>query len=166
MNTLIVGTERELLLQASTGLGVMWLIAVLASVLVFIAMAVDFVAGWRKAAERGEEHNSHKASRSITKFLLYEGAMLICICADTLIHFVWGMFTQTVYYAPLACCFVGLILCGVEIWSIRERADKKTRHRLDQSARAIAAALDKDTLTDVIVTAIKRERHEHTSSPS
>lgn len=151
--------EDALLQRAYAGLGVMLVIAIIASSLVFVAMLADLFAGWRKAKERGEKRNSHRLSRSIGKFLLYEGAMIIAICADTLIHFVWAMFQQSTYYfVPILSCLIAFLLCCVEIMSIREKADQKTRHSLDTSARTLAKALDKDALTDIIAEALKRSK--------
>lgn len=151
--------EDVLLQRAYAGLGVMLVIAIIASCLVFIAMLADLFAGWRKAKERGEKRNSHRLSRSIGKFLLYEGAMIIAICADTLIHFVWAMFSHTThYFVPILSCLIAFLLCCVEIMSIREKADQKTRHSLDTSARTLAKALDKEALTDIIAEALKRSK--------
>lgn len=45
----------------------------LAMIITVIAMTVDLIAGWRKATIRGDAHTSYAFSRTITKFLMYEG---------------------------------------------------------------------------------------------
>lgn len=149
--------SNSLLERVVEGLGLMWAIGLLASAIVFIAMVADCIAGVHKAKLRGEERNSHRLSRSINKFLIYEGTMIICVCADTLIHFVWAMLSEdTFYFVPIVCCLIGILLCAVEFMSIREKADEKTRRRLDQSAEIMAKTLDKDALREIITEAIKQ----------
>ena len=128
------------------GLGIMYCLSVVVMVAVTVAMAVDFVSGWRKAKERGEERTSYAASRTLTKMLIYHGICLIGVCMDTMIHFAWAQFMDSAYYAPLATILFGMALCIVEVWSVREKADKKQRKRMDEAAQAIAAVLDKETV--------------------
>ena len=99
------------------GLGVMYLLSVIVMIAVVVAMAVDFVSGWRKAKIRGDDHTSYAASRSLTKFLIYEGILIIGVCIDTMIHFVWFMFMESNYVVPLMSIAWGIILCVVEGWS-------------------------------------------------
>lgn len=100
------------------GLPLMYLIEVLAMVIVIVAIGMDLMFGWRKAKIRGEARTSYAFSRTITKFALYEGVLLICLGIDTLIHFAWAMFAETVYCVPLVSCLCAIVLCIVEIWSM------------------------------------------------
>ena len=93
------------------GLGVMYCLAVVVMVAVIVAMVVDFLSGWRKARLRGDEHTSYAASRSLTKFLIYEGILLIGVCIDTMVHFVWAMLMDGSYFVPLMTIVWGIILC-------------------------------------------------------
>lgn len=138
---------KELIFE---GIGIMYTLAVIVMIMVFIAISVDFVSGWRKAKLRGDEHTSYAASRTFTKILIYEGIVLIGICMDTMIHFAWAMFMDSAYYAPLFAIGFGLILCVVEAWSVREKADKKQRKRMDDAAAALATVLDKETILALI----------------
>ena len=148
---------KELIFE---GMGVMYLLAVIVMITVAVAIAIDFVSGWRKAKLRGDEHTSYAASRSLTKILIYEGMILIGICMDTMIHFAWAMFMESAYYVPLAAIFFGLILCLVEAWSVREKADKKQRNRMEDAAAALAAVLDKDTVLELLRNRLKNSEGE------
>ncbi len=128
------------------GLGVMTMLVVMVMVAVIIAMAVDCVSGWRKAKLRGDEHTSYAFSRSLTKFLIYEGMVIIGGCMDFMLHFVWSQFMDGVYYVPCLTVAIGIILCVVEIWSVKEKADAKQRKQIDNAAAALAKILDKETV--------------------
>ena len=142
--------------QVFEGMDVMYMLAVVVMVTVVVAMGVDFVSGWRKAKERGDEHTSYAASRTLTKFLIYEGMLLIGVCMDTMVHFAWAMFASGAYYVPLATIALGIILCIVEIWSVREKADHKQRKRIDDAAAALASVLDKDTVLALLQARLKQ----------
>lgn len=134
------------------GLGVMYFLSVVTMFAVIVAMTVDFFSGWRKAHLRGEKHTSYAASRSFTKFLIYEGMLLIGSCMDTMIHFAWPMFMDNVYAVPLATIVLGIILCIVEIWSVKEKADHKQRKRINDAAEALATLLGRETIMELLRT--------------
>ena len=132
------------------GLPVMYLIVVVAMIAVVVAMCMDAMYGWRKAKERGEARTSYLFSRSINKFALYEGVMFISAMIDTLIHFVWAQFNQsTIHCVPLASILVAITLCIVEIWSMREKADEKTRNNVNHAIEVVAKAMQKEQVVDV-----------------
>ena len=124
------------------------------------AEGADVVSGWRKAKLRGDEHTSYAASRTFTKILIYEGIVLIGICMDTMIHFAWAQFMDSAYYAPLASVSFGLILCVVEAWSVKEKADKKQRKRMEDAATALAAVLDKETILTLLKNRLRETEGE------
>lgn len=136
-------------------MGVMYLLAVIVMLTVIVAIGIDFISGWRKAKLRGDDRTSYAASRSFTKILIYEGLVLIGICMDTMIHFAWAMFMESAYYVPLAAIFFGIVLCIVEAWSVKEKADQKQRKRMDDAAAVIASMLDKDTVMKMLETRLK-----------
>lgn len=140
-------TVEELIFE---GLDIMYLLAVFVMLAVLTAMLVDFVSGWRKATERGEEHTSYAASRSLTKILIYEGIVMIGVCMDTMIHFAWAMFMDSAYYVPLVSVLFGTVLCIVEAWSVKEKADHKQRKRMDDAAAALASVLDRETIRTLL----------------
>lgn len=132
------------------GLGVMSMLVVLVMLVVIVAMAVDFVSGWRKAKMRGDEHTSYAASRTLTKFLIYEGMIIIGGCMDVMVHFAWLQFMEGVYMVPILTICIGIVLCMVEAWSVKEKADKKARKRMNDAAAALAAVLDKETVLELL----------------
>lgn len=131
-------------------------ICVVTMILVIVAMAVDLASGVHKAKMRGEARTSYGLSRTFTKFLIYEGMLIICACIDILIHFVVFMTTDEVYLVPVVTCIIGIVLCVCEGWSVYEKAEDKQRRKLAEVATAAAALADKDTLAEVILEAIKR----------
>ena len=148
---------KELIFE---GLGLMYMLAVIVMITVAVAIGIDFVSGWRKAKLRGDEHTSYAASRTFTKILIYEGIVLIGICMDTMIHFAWAQFMDSAYYAPLASVSFGLILCVVEAWSVKEKADKKQRKRMEDAATALAAVLDKETILTLLKNRLRETEGE------
>lgn len=147
-------TMKELVFN---GMGIMYMLAVLVMVAVIVAMGVDFVSGWRKATLRGDEKTSYAASRTLTKFLIYEGILLIGVCIDTMIHFVWAMLMDGCYFVPLMTIAWGIVLCIVEAWSVKEKADKKQRKRMDDVAAALANILDRETVLEILRARVKEK---------
>ena len=134
------------------GLGVMSMLVVLVMLVVIVAMAVDFVSGWRKAKMRGDEHTSYAASRTLTKFLVYESMVIIGGCMDVMVHFAWLQFMDGVYMVPILTICIGIVLCMVEAWSVKEKAESKQRKRMDEAAAALAKILDKETVMEFLRT--------------
>lgn len=139
----------------------------LAAFIVFIAMAVDLASGLYKAKLRGEVHSSWGLKRSVQKFMLYEGALLIAGGIDVL------FFTCRVM--PLVGCmlldgiaiFTGIIailLCAVEIWSLREKADEKTRKDINRIGELIDNLIDKKQVAQIIAQAINTKLNDHDDS--
>lgn len=113
------------------GIPLLLAIAVAVMLIVIVAMAVDCIFGWHKAKERGEARTSYLFSRSLNKFMLYEGLLLIATCIDLLIHFAWYQFSQdTMYCVPVTSVAGGVVLCFIEVWSMREKADEKTKKHM------------------------------------
>ena len=131
------------------GLPIMYLIVVVAMVVVIGAMAMDAAFGWRKAKLRGEARTSYLFSRSITKFALYEGVMFISSGIDTLIHFVWAQFSSSEYCVPIASSVVAITLCIVEIWSMREKAEEKTRKNFNHAIKVVADVLQREGSVEI-----------------
>ena len=131
------------------GLPVMYLIVVVAMCVVIGAMCMDAAFGWRKAKLRGEARTSYLFSRSLTKFALYEGILFICMGMDTLIHFVWAQFSSTIHCVPLVSILVAVTLCVVEIWSMREKAEEKTRNNLNHAIKVVADVIQKEQAVEL-----------------
>ena len=132
------------------GLPIMYLIVVVAMCVVIGAMCMDAMFGWRKAKLRGEARTSYLFSRSITKFALYEGVLFISAGIDTLIHFVWAQFSpNSVYCVPIASSIVAIVLCIVEIWSMHEKAEEKTRKNISHAIEVVADALSTEQAVEI-----------------
>ena len=115
------------------GLTTLFTMSVIAMLIVIIAMVIDCIFGWHKAKERGEARTSYLFSRSLNKFMLYEGLLLLTTCIDVLIHFAWYQFQLAMaYVTPLVTILAGIVLCCVEVWSMREKADEKTRKHMGE----------------------------------
>jgi len=128
----------------------MYLIVVVSMCVVIGAMCMDAMFGWRKAKLRGEARTSYLFSRSITKFALYEGVLFISAGIDTLIHFVWAQFSTTsIHCVPLASILVAITLCIVEIWSMHEKAEEKTRKNISHAMGVIAEAMSKEQAVEI-----------------
>lgn len=139
------------------GLGLLLLQVCIAAFIVFVAMTVDLASGLYKAKIRGEVHSSWGLKRSVQKFILYEGAIMIAGGIDVLV--------LTCRVTALIGCnvlngialFTGLIailLCIVEIWSLREKADEKTRKDIHRAGELIGGLLDRQQIGEAIGKAI------------
>lgn len=145
---------REIAEEAFRGLGLMYMLSVVMMIAVIVAMGLDLASGWRKAKLRGEERTSYGFSRSFSKFLIYEGIAIVGTCIDTMIHFVWAQFANgTYYFVPVVTAFLCTILCIVEAWSIREKADQKQRRRMNEAAGVVATILTDDSFKQAIIKA-------------
>lgn len=141
--------------------GNMFLISVLVYLVILMAMSVDLACGIRKAKIRGEYTNSTALSRSVTKFITYEGGLLIATGVDLLIHLgkFWEIFGLDVMMGiPLVTIVIGIFVCSVEWISIREKADEKTKKEMKQAAviagKVAASMLNKDELSEALTQAI------------
>lgn len=135
-------------------------IAAVVIVVVFVAMMIDLWSGLRKAKQRGEVRTSQSLKRTITKFIMYEGSVVIALCADVLIHLsrilqLFGL--DVIYGAPVIACLVGVFLCAVEFMSVREKADQKTKKEINNTAEVLAKLLQNDSLKDVIRVAMEQQ---------
>lgn len=136
------------------------LIVVIASVIVFLAMSIDLGSGLYKAKLRGDLRTSKALKRTITKFITYEGSILIAAGVDLLMHLSRLMYLfnlEAIYGVPVITCLVGVFLLAVEFISIREKADTKTKKQMDETAAILAEALKNETLKEMIKTALDKQ---------
>ena len=139
------------MLSYFSGFKIFFMVAVIAMIVVIVAIAMDLLSGWRKAKLRGDARTSYAFSRTITKFMLYEGVLMISCGIDTMIHFVWANFHEgTIYIVPCVTCLIAIVLCFVEIWSIKEKADKKTRKNLTEVLRILTESLSKEQIIEML----------------
>lgn len=140
----------------------MYVIVALVSMVVLFAMTIDLIFGWRKAKQRGEAHTSYALSRSINKFLLYEGSVLIATGIDTLLNLanLWDVIGLAFGGIPVVAIVIGIFLCTVELLSMRENAEDKVRKNFDKVAHAATKVIDKDTIVDLLAEAIKKSKEK------
>lgn len=143
-------------------------VVVVACVVVLLAMMLDLASGLYKAKLRGEIRSSWGLKRTLSKFIAYEGGMLIAAGVDLLMHLskLVDLFGLTL---PVITCLVGVFLLVVEFVSIREKADKKTKKELSDAADLLSKLLNNDNFKDVLRTAIEQSnntRSEKSENPS
>lgn len=146
----------------------MLIVAIMAMLIVFFAMMVDLASGLRKAKVRGELRSSQALKRTITKFITYEGSMIIAIGVDMLIHMskllqLFGL--EMVYGVPVITCFVGVFLLTVEFMSVREKADQKTKKEISEAAALLTKMLQNDNLKEVFRVAIEQQNPKAQAQP-
>lgn len=158
-----------MLAEMLQGTGFMMYVVVLACLIVFMAMIVDLVSGLYKAKQRNEIRSSWGLKRTLSKFIMYEGGMVIAAGIDLLI-FLSKLFVlfhlDVLQGVPIITCVVGIFLLIVEFLSVREAADEKTKTEMSRVATAAASLVNKDDLVTAITTAIieatKQKSHENT----
>lgn len=147
----------------------MTIIAIMAMLIVFFAMMIDLASGLRKAKIRGELRSSQALKRSITKFITYEGSMIIALGVDMLIHMsklaqMFGL--DIVYGVPVITCLVGVFLLAVEFMSVREKADQKTKKEMSDAAALLAKMLENDNLKEVFRVDMEQQNQKAQAQPA
>lgn len=147
----------------------MTIIAIMAMLIVFFAMMIDLASGLRKAKIRGELRSSQALKRSITKFITYEGSMIIALGVDMLIHMsklpqMFGL--DIVYGVPVITCLVGMFLLAVEFMSVREKADQKTKKEMYEAAALLAKMLENDNLKEVFRADMEQQNQKAQAQPA
>lgn len=139
------------------GIGLLLVQVCLTAFIVFVAMGVDLASGLYKAKIRGEVHSSWGLKRSVQKFILYEGAILIAGGIDIL--FLTSQVTKLIGCEALTgiaifTCVIAILLCIVEIWSLREKADEKTRKDINRAGELIGSIVERKQIAEAIGKAI------------
>jgi hypothetical protein len=145
-------------------IGGMLTITVVAMMIVLIAMLLDLASGLYKAKLRGEIRSSQALKRTITKFITYEGGMMIAAGVDLLIHLsrlvdLFGL--DILIGVPVVTCLVGVFLLVVEFISIREKADKKTRKDMEAAAELLSRVLTNENARDMLRAAMEMQDKKH-----
>ena len=139
------------------GTDILMLIGAIVSIVVLVAMMIDLASGWQKAKQRDEAHNSYALSRTLNKFLLYEGGVIIALGIDLLLHLAhfWSLLgVDLLASVPVVAILIGIYLCVVEWLSLREKADEKQRKHFAQVESAAVKLLSKDELVEALAQAI------------
>ena len=126
-------------------------VAAVVMLLVLMAMIIDLGAGLYKAKQRGELRTSEALRRTLSKFISYEGGLMIATMADLFIHL--SKFYQLIGVGmligvPAVTILVGLFLLVVEFLSVREKADAKTKKQQEQAAEMLMKLVSKEELAE------------------
>lgn len=151
------------------GIGLLLVQVCLAAFIVFTAMGVDLASGLYKAKIRGEVHSSWGLKRSVQKFILYEGAILIAggidiLCLTCRVMSLVGC--DVLNGVAIFTGIIAIILCMVEIWSLREKADEKTRKDINRAGELIGSLVEKKQIADAIGKAIAEALGHNNSTPA
>lgn len=121
--------------------------------LVLVAMIIDLGSGLYKAKQRGELRTSEALKRTLTKFISYEGGLVIAAMVDMLInmaHFFELFGVNALSNIPVVTILVGIFLLIVEFMSVREKADQKTKKQQADTAALIAKLITKEDFKEMI----------------
>jgi len=132
-------------------------------VIVLMAMVIDLLSGINKARQNGKMRTSWGLKRTISKFIMYEGSLLIAAGVDVLMHasHLYDLLhLDAIRGVPFVTCLVGAFLCVVEFMSVHESADTKTKKEWADTARLIGQVVERDALVDVIKDAIKASKSQ------
>lgn len=130
-----------------SGISGMATIIVAAMLIVLVAMMVDLAGGLYKAKQRGDLRTSEGLKRTLSKFISYEGGMLIAAGVDILMHFCRladVLHISLLKGIPVTTCLVGVFLLVVEFLSVRESADAKTKKGISQVEVLLIQALSQN----------------------
>lgn len=135
-------------------------VMVVAMIIVFIAMAVDLASGINKAKTNGKMRTSWGLKRTMSKFIMYEGGMLIAGGVDVLMHssHLYDLFClHAIKGVPVITCLVGAFLCVVEFMSVREKADVKMKKEFETTAKLLDKVLSREDLHDLLKILAKKK---------
>lgn len=138
-------------------------IVVAACIVVFLAMIIDLGSGLMKAKQRHEIRSSWGLKRTLNKFIMYEGGMLIAAGVDLLIHFshLLQLFhLDLIYGIPVITCLLGIFLLMVEFLSVREKADEKTKTEIARATEVASKLISTDDLAEAIAKAIELNKRK------
>ena len=141
-----------------TDIAPMLSVMVVAMVIVFIAMAIDLVGGINKAKMNGKVKTSWGLKRTMSKFIMYEGGMLIAGGVDVLMHFsrLYDLFClHAIKGVPVITCLVGAFLCVVEFLSVREKADVKLKKEFGETAKMLGQLASREDFVKVLAEALR-----------
>jgi len=135
-------------------------LSVVVMLLVFFAMAIDLGAGIYKAKLRGELRTSEALRRSLSKFISYEGGLMIATMADIFVQlskFYELIGLRVLAGIPIIALAVGLFLLVVEFMSVREKADEKTKRQQKQAAALLGSLVTRENLAAALQEILDRQ---------
>lgn len=133
-------------------------VMVVAMVIVFVAMVVDLASGINKARLNGKIKTSWGLKRTMSKFIMYEGGLLIAGGVDVLMHFshLYDLFClHAIKGVPVITCLVGAFLCVVEFMSVREKASVKMKKEFGETAKMLGQLASREDFVKVLAEALR-----------
>lgn len=145
----------------------MSLIGGMACFIVLIAMMIDLASGLHKAKMRGEIRSSWGLKRTLTKFITYEGSIILAFFVDVFLY--WSRLFELFHLnaitgVPVVTCLIGIFLLVVEFMSIMEKSDRKTKKDFSEAGELLTKVLESKALKDALVLALKAQENNGTSS--
>lgn len=134
-------------------------IVVLSMVVVLFAMIIDLISGLMKAKQRNEVRSSYGLKRTLNKFIMYEGGMLIAAGVDLLIHLshLQELFhLEVIHGIPVVTLLLGIYLLIVEGISVRENADQKIRGEMQKANEIMSKMISREELVELLADVVKR----------
>lgn len=144
-----------------TEIGQMLSVMVVAMVIVMVAMVIDLASGINKARANGQMRTSWGLKRTLSKFIMYEGSMMIAAGVDILMHssHLYDLLhLHSLRGVPFITCLVGAFLCVVEFLSVRESADVKMQKEFSNAGKLIGSVFSKEDLAEAIKEALKESK--------
>lgn len=133
-------------------------VMVVAMVIVFVAMVVDLASGLNKAKLNGRIRTSWGLKRTMSKFIMYEGGMLIAGGVDVLMHssHLYDLLhIDALKGVPFITCLVGAFLCVVEFMSVREKASVKMKKEFGETAKMLGQLASREDFVKVLAEALR-----------
>lgn len=144
-----------------TEIGQMLSVMVVDMVIVMVAMVIDLASGINKARANGQMRTSWGLKRTLSKFIMYEGSMMIAAGVDILMHssHLYDLLhLHSLRGVPFITCLVGAFLCVVEFLSVRESADVKMQKEFSNAGKLIGSVFSKEDLAEAIKEALKESK--------
>lgn len=124
-------------------------------ILVLLMIFADLWSGVRKAKRIGEARTSYGYRRTISKMAQYYNILIACTIVDSmygLLSWYLEIYYQTsLWLFPFITFFMAIVLCLIEIKSIREKAEDKVR--LDRAGQVVQQVfINRENLEEVAKT--------------
>lgn len=97
---------------------------------VLIAMILDLLSGYHRAKLRGELRTSYGLRRTVSKFILYYGALIIGFMMDIFIMYIISCYDNFIPSITYVSLLLTLLILIVECKSIFEKADHKHKKNI------------------------------------
>lgn len=133
----------------------------ISSLLVLLVMVLDLISGLFKATKRGEKKTSNGLKRTLTKFSRYEGGVLIGGCIDLLIqlgHIPHLFHIDSLIGIPIVTVLIAIFLIIVEVLSMKEGADEKTKTELQRGQEFVQKLLTKEDFREILKEVIEQTK--------